>query len=41
MADLFEGLKQKLAGRDMRIVFPEGLDERILGLPAGWRRKSG
>lgn len=30
MADLFEGLKQKLAGRDMRIVFPEGLDERIV-----------
>jgi phosphate acetyltransferase len=30
VADLFEGLKQKLSGRDMRIVFPEGLDERIL-----------
>ncbi|WHZ03059.1 phosphate acetyltransferase [Neobacillus sp. YX16] len=30
MADLFEGLKQKLSGRDMRIVFPEGLDERIV-----------
>ena len=30
MADLFEGLKQKLSGQDMRIVFPEGLDERIV-----------
>ncbi|PAE43560.1 phosphate acetyltransferase [Bacillus sp. 7884-1] len=30
MADLFEGLKQKLSGRDLRIVFPEGLDERIV-----------
>jgi phosphate acetyltransferase len=30
VADLFEGLKQKLSGRDMRIVFPEGLDERIV-----------
>lgn len=30
MADLFEGLKQKLSGRDIRIVFPEGLDERIV-----------
>ncbi|WP_045515975.1 phosphate acetyltransferase [Neobacillus niacini] len=30
MADLFEGLKQKLSGREMRIVFPEGLDERIV-----------
>lgn len=30
MADLFEGLKQKLSGRDMKIVFPEGLDERIV-----------
>ncbi|MFB3169855.1 phosphate acetyltransferase [Neobacillus sp. 179-C4.2 HS] len=30
MADLFEVLKQKLSGRDMRIVFPEGLDERIV-----------
>lgn len=30
MADLFEGLKEKLSGRDMRIVFPEGLDERIV-----------
>jgi phosphate acetyltransferase len=30
VADLFEGLKQKLSGRDMKIVFPEGLDERIV-----------
>jgi phosphate acetyltransferase len=30
VADLFEGLKQRLSGRDMRIVFPEGLDERIV-----------
>ena len=30
MSDLFEGLKQKVSGRDVKIVFPEGLDERIL-----------
>lgn len=30
MSDLFEGLKQKISGRDLRIVFPEGLDERIV-----------
>lgn len=30
MSDLFEGLKQKISGRDMRIVFPEGMDERII-----------
>ncbi|MBO0958548.1 phosphate acetyltransferase [Neobacillus sp. MM2021_6] len=30
MSDLFEGLKQKISGRDVRIVFPEGLDERIV-----------
>ncbi|HJV17146.1 MAG TPA: phosphate acetyltransferase [Bacillales bacterium] len=30
MSDLFEGLKQKLSGRNLKIVFPEGLDERIL-----------
>jgi phosphate acetyltransferase len=30
MSDLFEGLKQKLSGRELRIVFPEGLDERII-----------
>lgn len=28
--DLFEGLKQKISGKDMKIVFPEALDERIL-----------
>ena len=30
VSDLFEGLKQKVSGRDLRIVFPEGLDERII-----------
>lgn len=30
MSDLFEGLKQKISGRNVKIVFPEGLDERIL-----------
>jgi phosphate acetyltransferase len=30
VSDLFEGLKQKISGRDLRIVFPEGLDERII-----------
>lgn len=30
MSDLFEGLKQKISGRELKIVFPEGLDERIL-----------
>ncbi|MDR7239300.1 phosphate acetyltransferase [Neobacillus drentensis] len=30
MSDLFEGLKQKVSGRDLKIVFPEGLDERIV-----------
>src|SRR5688572_29535607 len=30
MSDLFEGLKAKLSGQNLRIVFPEGLDERIL-----------
>jgi phosphate acetyltransferase len=30
VSDLFEGLKQKVSGRDLRIVFPEGLDERIV-----------
>lgn len=30
MSDLFEGLKQKISGRNMKIVFPEGLDERII-----------
>ncbi|XJZ27190.1 phosphate acetyltransferase [Bacillota bacterium Lsc_1132] len=30
MSNLFEGLKQKITGRNLKIVFPEGLDERIL-----------
>jgi phosphate acetyltransferase len=30
VSDLFEGLKQKISGRNMKIVFPEGLDERII-----------
>jgi phosphate acetyltransferase len=30
VSDLFEGLKQKVSGRELRIVFPEGLDERIV-----------
>ncbi|WML50460.1 phosphate acetyltransferase [Neobacillus sp. PS3-34] len=30
MSDLFEGLKQKISGNNLKIVFPEGLDERIL-----------
>jgi phosphate acetyltransferase len=30
VSDLFEGLKQKLSGRGQKVVFPEGLDERIV-----------
>ncbi|WP_147535032.1 phosphate acetyltransferase [Bacillus marasmi] len=30
MADLFTDLKAKVSGRELKIVFPEGLDERIL-----------
>lgn len=30
MSDLFVALKQKVAGKNVTIVFPEGLDERIL-----------
>jgi phosphate acetyltransferase len=30
IVDLFEGLKTKIAGRNLRIVFPESQDERIL-----------
>lgn len=30
MSNLFDGLKQKVAGRNLKIVFPEGMDERIL-----------
>ncbi|WP_110112672.1 phosphate acetyltransferase [Bacillus sp. CGMCC 1.16541] len=31
MSDLFTGLKNKVSEKDIKIVFPEGLDERILG----------
>lgn len=30
MSDLFTSLKEKLTGKDIKIVFPEGTDERIL-----------
>jgi phosphate acetyltransferase len=30
MGDLFTGLKEKVTGQNLKIVFPEGLDERIL-----------
>ncbi|WP_114745853.1 phosphate acetyltransferase [Falsibacillus pallidus] len=30
MSDLFTGLKEKVSGQNVKIVFPEGLDERIL-----------
>ncbi|MFE8701904.1 phosphate acetyltransferase [Cytobacillus sp. FJAT-54145] len=30
MSDLFEGLKNKVSGNNLKIVFPEGLDERII-----------
>lgn len=30
MSDLFSSLKQKVAGKKVTLVFPEGLDERIL-----------
>jgi phosphate acetyltransferase len=30
MSDLFTGLKEKVSGQNMKIVFPEGLDERII-----------
>lgn len=30
MSDLFTGLKEKVSGKNVRIVFPEGLDERVL-----------
>ncbi|WP_100332519.1 phosphate acetyltransferase [Bacillus xiapuensis] len=30
MSDLFSGLKDKVIGQEIRIVFPEGQDERIL-----------
>jgi len=31
LSDLFTGLKQKVSASDVSIVFPEGLDERVLG----------
>ncbi|MEF2096127.1 phosphate acetyltransferase [Bacillus sp. CFBP9009] len=31
MSDLFEILESKIMGHNLKIVFPEGLDERILG----------
>ncbi|WP_313803305.1 phosphate acetyltransferase [Cytobacillus sp.] len=31
MSDLFSVLKEKVSGKGLRIVFPEGMDERILG----------
>ena len=30
MSDLFSGIKEQLSGQNMKIVFPEGLDERVL-----------
>ena len=30
MSDLFQALKDKVAGKDIKIVFPEGNDERVL-----------
>ncbi|NHM30144.1 phosphate acetyltransferase [Neobacillus terrae] len=30
MSDLFEGLKHRITGNNLKIVFPEGIDERIL-----------
>ena len=30
MMELFESLKQKIKGKNLRIVFPEATDERIL-----------
>ncbi|WP_428910143.1 phosphate acetyltransferase [Niallia sp. Krafla_26] len=30
MSDLFTGLKEKITGKNVKIVFPEGLDERVL-----------
>lgn len=29
--DLFEGLKEKIVGKKIKVVFPEGNDERIIG----------
>ncbi|WP_409290738.1 phosphate acetyltransferase [Peribacillus sp. SCS-37] len=30
MSDLFTGLKERISGHNIKIVFPEGLDERVL-----------
>src|SRR5690606_34522265 len=30
MSDLFTSLKEQMKGKNLRIVFPEGLDERII-----------
>jgi phosphate acetyltransferase len=30
MSELFSGLKEKVSGQNLKIVFPEGLDERII-----------
>ena len=29
--DLFDGLKAKIAGKNLKIVFPEGIEPRIIG----------
>ena len=29
--DLFEGLKEKISRKDIKVVFPEGVDARIIG----------
>ncbi|MGM9956408.1 MAG: phosphate acyltransferase, partial [Peribacillus sp.] len=31
MSDLFEILESKITGNNLKIVFPEGLDGRVLG----------
>jgi phosphate acetyltransferase len=30
VSDLFSAIKEKVSGQQIKIVFPEGLDERIL-----------
>lgn len=30
MADIFSTVQEKVAGKGVKIVFPEGMDERIL-----------
>ncbi|GGE82389.1 phosphate acetyltransferase [Priestia taiwanensis] len=34
MSDLFNAVKEKVQGKDIKIVLPEGMDERILGAAA-------